>query len=338
MALSIATPTPSLVAESDATTLPPSHTQLWPEPLDTPGIIPQHLKRSATADFPVLEVLQRLLYRLRPFGGTGGDLEKALALIGLYQAIRPVYRHLRDFFLWAFTVQISVPESEPLAKEILSWMGSEVVNKSRTRSAMLVAGGSEHASVYINHIRLPGQTAHGDQGNAEILCLPPVGTRLFWYASFCPSYFNCYLQQPRICSCLVFIPKIHRFLFTNPCRIGFRPFLFSRSGGQGYTQAPGFVPGNVVNDRGQLLNALTITTLGWSLTPLRVFTDLCHEFKMKHLTGTTTVFFAGSHHGGYSDGWQSVSKAVRKLDTIDMDEAVKSDVIKDAEYYYSEES
>lgn len=96
--------------------------------------------------------------------------------------------------------------------------------------------------------------------------------------------------------------------------------------------------GNLINDHGQLQNALTITTFGWSLAPLHAFTNLCREFKLKNLTGTTTVYFAGSgdpYHGG---GWQSVSKAVRKLDTIDMDENVKSDLIKDAEYYYSEKS
>lgn len=35
---------------------------------------------------------------------------------------------------------------------------------------------------------------------------------------------------------------------------------------------------------------------------------------------------------------QSVSKAIRKLDTIDMDEHVKADIVKDAEYYYSASS
>jgi chaperone BCS1 len=96
--------------------------------------------------------------------------------------------------------------------------------------------------------------------------------------------------------------------------------------------------GNLVNDQGQLQNALTITTLGWSLAPLQKFTELCHEFKLKNLTGTTTVYFAGGHSDPYGDGWQSVSKAIRKLDTIDMDEEVKSDIIRDAEYYYSEQS
>jgi chaperone BCS1 len=96
---------------------------------------------------------------------------------------------------------------------------------------------------------------------------------------------------------------------------------------------------NTVNDRGQLQNALTISTLGWSLSPLRRFTDLCHEFKLKNLTGTTTVYFAGDSAGPYGrgEGWQSVSKAIRRLDTIDMDEATKLDLILDAEHYYSEQ-
>jgi chaperone BCS1 len=117
--------------------------QLWPEPLDTPGYIPRHLKRTATTQFPILEVIQRILYRLKPYGG---DLEKLLALIGLYQALRPAYRHLRDFFLWAFTVQVTIPENDPVAKEVLAWMGSEVLSKSYTRSAMLVTGGLQDAN------------------------------------------------------------------------------------------------------------------------------------------------------------------------------------------------
>jgi chaperone BCS1 len=96
--------------------------------------------------------------------------------------------------------------------------------------------------------------------------------------------------------------------------------------------------GNLVNNEGQLQNALTISTLGWNLAPLQSFTNLCHEFKLKNLTGTTMVYFAGGNAGPYSDAWNSVSKAKRKLDTIDMDEDVKSDIIRDAEYYYSEQS
>jgi chaperone BCS1 len=96
--------------------------------------------------------------------------------------------------------------------------------------------------------------------------------------------------------------------------------------------------GNLVNDNGQLQNALTITTLGRDLAPLKRFTELCHEFKLKNLNGTTQVYFAGGSSDPYGNGWQSVSKAIRRLDTIDMDETVKADVILDAEYYYSEES
>lgn len=51
------------------------------------------------------------------------------------------------------------------------------------------------------------------------------------------------------------------------------------------------------------------------------------------------MYFAGGGTGDpYGTGWQSVSKAVRKLDTIDMDEEIKSDLVRDAEYYYSDQS
>ena len=97
--------------------------------------------------------------------------------------------------------------------------------------------------------------------------------------------------------------------------------------------------GNTVDDSGYLQNSLTLITLGWSLKPLQAFTALCHQFKLENLTGTTTVYFAGGQRGDpYGETWQSVSKAIRKLDTIDMDEDVKSDLIRDAEYYYSDQS
>jgi chaperone BCS1 len=92
-----------------------------------------------------------------------------------------------------------------------------------------------------------------------------------------------------------------------------------------------------VNDHGQVQNALTISTFGWSLAPLIKFAGLCHALYIKNQAGTTTVYFIDGS-SGYSCDWQSVSKAVRKLDTIDMDEEVKFGVVRDAEHYYSDQS
>lgn len=156
-------------------------TGIWSEPLNTPGIVPRHLKRSATTSFPILEVIQRILSRFRP-QGTSSDIEKVLALIGLYQAVQPVYGLLRDFFFWAFTVEITVSESDPVAKEIMAWMGAEVIRTAHTRSAMLVTGGLENFNLApLNH---PMRFAHPPMGaegvDEEVACLPPIGTRIFW--------------------------------------------------------------------------------------------------------------------------------------------------------------
>jgi chaperone BCS1 len=170
---------------TDLVLAPPTvSTELWPEPLDSPGIVPRHLKRAATASFPVLEVLQRILYRLRPTGtSTTGDLERVLAVIGLYQAVRPVYNHLKEFFLWACTVQITVPESDPVAKDIMAWMGAEVIPSSRTRSAIMVTGGTENNNPIKFHptMRFPGSNPDmRDPADDVVVCLPPMGTRIFW--------------------------------------------------------------------------------------------------------------------------------------------------------------
>ncbi|KAF2846286.1 P-loop containing nucleoside triphosphate hydrolase protein [Plenodomus tracheiphilus IPT5] len=290
-----------LIVSSKA--VPVKMTHLWSEPLDTAGLIPQNLKRAATAQYPILEILQRLLFRIK---SSGGDLEKVLALIGLFQAVRPVYGYIKDVLAWALTVQVTIPDTDPVAKDVLAWMGSEVLMNNRTRNAMLVTGGSQdpnddyHRRMLAQLMARPKSVRIPEKAVDEVLCLPPIGTRLFW--------------------------------------VGYRPFLFSRRGATSSYNA-GLMVGSLVDSSGQLQNSLTIMTPGWSLKPLKDFTKLCRDFKLRHMTGTTTVYFAGAgRYEGYGQGWQSVSKAIRKLDTIDMDERTKSDVIRDAEYYYSDQS
>lgn len=45
-------------------------------------------------------------------------------------------------------------------------------------------------------------------------------------------------------------------------RIGFRPFIFSRRGGQSFRGPVAL--SNIIDDSGQLQNSLSIMTLGWS--------------------------------------------------------------------------
>jgi len=137
------------------------------------------------------------------------------------------------------------------------------------------------------------------QTDDQVLCLPPIGTRLFW--------------------------------------VGFRPFIFSRRGGKS-SRSTSVTAGITVDDNGHPHNSLAIITLGWSLKPLQNFISICREFRRHNLTGTTTVYFAGGGSDPYGQGWQSVSKATRKLDTIDMDRDLKLEIIRDAEYYYSDQS
>ena len=238
--------------------------QIWPEPLDTPGYIPQHLKRAATGQFPILELIQRLLYRIKPNGTS--EIERLLALIGLYQALRPVYTHLKHLFVWAITVQITIPETDPVAKEVLAWIGSEVITKTRSRSAMLITSGTQDSNDTYHPMMMPSPPGITTSKKYEgFLCLPPIGRRLFW--------------------------------------IGFRPFIFSRQGSHNFRHSRS-VSGNMVDDSGRLENAITLTTLGWSLKPLQSFAEMCHDFKAKRLTGTTTIYFAGDiRHDPYGSGW-----------------------------------
>jgi chaperone BCS1 len=160
-----------------------SSTALWSESLDTPGIVPRHLLRSASASFPIFEVIQRILRRLG-LNGTIGDLEKVLALVGFYNAVKPAYNCLKDFFWWACTAQITISESDPVAKEVLAWMGAEVKYNSHARRAMLVTGNSidveDSFTKFSLQLQQRGPTRVQNRIEEKPTCLPSIGTRMFW--------------------------------------------------------------------------------------------------------------------------------------------------------------
>jgi chaperone BCS1 len=285
--------------------------QTWPEPVDTPGILPRHLIRSASSHLPFLEIIHRLLYRIRP--DSHSDLDKVLAAIALYSAAVPAYRYLKDFVKWAFTVQVTIPEHDPAAKDVLAWMSVEVIQNRHSRNAMIVTeSGSQQESMSGYNHGLMMSTSGGinryrkakGKGSVEneVSCSPPIGSQIFW--------------------------------------VGFRPFLLDRVGGSSVGPMHPSFNNNDLDANGRLRNALTITTLGWNLGPLKDFVMQCHRWKKANMTGTTTVYFAGG--GAYDayggSAWQSINKPMRKLDTIDMDESIKLDLVHDAEYYYSEQS
>jgi mitochondrial chaperone BCS1 len=107
------------------------------------------------------------------------------------------------------------------------------------------------------------------------------------------------------------------------CRVGFRPFIFTR---QEIPKPEGQRGPSVAT------YTITLTTPGWGLKPLQNFVNVCHDFKVRNSGETTTIYFSvGRDYGGYGGGFRSVTRAVRKFDTIDIDEQVKQDLIMDAE-------
>jgi hypothetical protein len=76
-------------------------------------------------------------------------------------------------------------------------------------------------------------------------------------------------------------------------------------------------------------HVIRVSTLGWSIKPLWDFVQICHEYKVDTFKQTMTANFYC--HGGLRGDWDPVTKAVRKLDTMDIDDDVKADLINDAE-------
>jgi chaperone BCS1 len=61
---------------------------------------------------------------------------------------------------------------------------------------------------------------------------------------------------------------------------------------------------------------------------------MCHNHQLDAMQRGTIVRFAPDNYhmrpGGW-DNWVTVVKAVRKLDTIDLDDQLKADIVTDAE-------
>ncbi|KAL1612379.1 hypothetical protein SLS60_000605 [Paraconiothyrium brasiliense] len=273
--------------------------ELYREPVTTPGLVPSHLKRATADAHPLIEVIQRFLAHVQP--GSGANIEKVVALLALYKVIAPVWRYAKDLFLRSLTSRISIPEYDPVAQDIIQWVSAEVINKSPlSTSATVMTGDIARFGAEMYGGYFPGELrGQPKRQSDEVNCLPPVGKKFFW--------------------------------------VGFRPFLFARTGTASSSKNHG---GRMLIDyQGTPQNSVVLFTPGWSLHPLMDFVKHCHEYKLVNRAGTTTIYFSSGKMDAYSGHlWSTVVKARRKLDTIDMDDASKTELVSDAEYYYSEES
>lgn len=110
---------------------------LYREPITTPGLIPLHLKQATVAEIPVIEVVQRFISHLKL--GSGATVENFLALVALFKVVKPAWRYLKDLFLRFFGSRVSIPETDPVAQEIIQWMSTEVIDKTITTTATMVS-------------------------------------------------------------------------------------------------------------------------------------------------------------------------------------------------------
>lgn len=73
--------------------------------------------------------------------------------------------------------------TDPVAREVSSWMASNVINKSMmTRGAMIVSNNSpeQGGSMQMFHQMVAQEAGLGGANSDEPQCLPPIGQRIFW--------------------------------------------------------------------------------------------------------------------------------------------------------------
>lgn len=146
------------------------------EPINSPGIVPDHLKRAVTTTLPLLEILQRLVYRLHP----GTNLEILLAAIALYKASTPVYSYIKHVLERTLTSQVTVSEYDPVGREILAYMSANYMNNSTTTRAMLVSNISQESQDTNMRQMMLQRGGPMNMQTDGVQCMPPPGKKLFW--------------------------------------------------------------------------------------------------------------------------------------------------------------
>ncbi|PSN64096.1 P-loop containing nucleoside triphosphate hydrolase protein [Corynespora cassiicola Philippines] len=146
--------------------------RLYSEPLDSDGIVPVRFQKALVISFPILEIIQRCLYRLP----INGNLDTVISLITLYRIAQPTWDMARSFFIRFATSSVSIAEHDPVAKEVMAWMSANVISKSHTTRAFI-------------DYEMKDRNAMTQQNPDEVSCLPSFGSRLFW-VGFRPFLFT----------------------------------------------------------------------------------------------------------------------------------------------------
>jgi chaperone BCS1 len=230
------------------------------------------------------------------------DLTTLAAVLTIAGTISSTFRTLADFsvtvywwFARFFTASISVPANDRLNREILNWVGSNVLLRQNTR---ILTAGTE-----------------------------PIETDS-WHAKGREER-NDYQHEKRIP--ITYLPTFGVTWFVHDGSI----FMIKRvpTGRTIYRSSSSFYTPDEFQDAPTGDEPLVVICLGRSVAPIKRFLDTCRDFAEKQREDFVTVRTAKRDVYG-QDGWNSmILRPVRPLETVHFDETTKTELVADISNY-----
>jgi chaperone BCS1 len=207
---------------------------------------------------------------------------------------RNMMEKMYDHFLGYFTSTISIPADDRVNKEVLKWM-SEHVTKRRARFLNV-----ESTSSSSSHWRSGYISGTDRESLREALNSGGLMDLKTKPVNYLPTLGKVY------------------FLFEG------RPFLFDLLASRWHDNR--MVP---TGDE-----PILIRCFGRNPAPLKRFLDHCREYSLQSKQSMTTIYTAGPERYGIGLDWREASiRPIRPLNTIDLEEGIKQDILRDVERY-----
>lgn len=213
------------------------------------------------------------------------------------QQLKGVALHIYRWITRFFTASVSIPGSDRLNREVLNWLGAQVLTRQDTR--ILTAHSAPAENDAWDFRRVERDDYHHEK-RMPIQYLPTFGTTWFIHEG------RVFLVR-RIADQRQPVPKGPGLGLD----IGFN------------TESPDqyVVPPNGTEP-------LLVMCLGRSVHPIKRFLDTCREFAEKQRESFVTVRASRGHF------WDStILRPIRPLHTVHMDKKIKGDLVKDIEGY-----
>jgi len=263
---------------------------------------------------------QDLLERFVPGFGTfhsiilnhlGLDITLAVSWIALSLAaaagIRWIWIRIYPFLLNSCTCMVCIPSNDRLNKEVLSYMSSQIIEKHGTRALAAVSAGTGDAqAVHVNHVR------HGRRR------------------------FNNFQDQNEDEDLDERMPAISYFPAVGTQWFWFEhwPFIFEREGNTDYKFST-YVEVPTGNE------PLIIRCLGRNPELLKKFLHHCKEMAKISEESKTPIYSQGTRRDHYDPNslWNGPQLVLnRPLETVELDEQVKENLVNDIEEYLKPET